>query len=104
VAPSWDLVARVALQARQILRDLDKVFRSLPRLPGGGVDKVSGPTCRSAGLLASRVHFTGTFETLVGGDPWVPMSLSQCLVNNASMVLGLSSCIAYECAPQFVLR
>jgi hypothetical protein len=28
----------------------------------------------------------------------------QCLVNNASMVLGLSSCVAYECAPQFVLR
>jgi hypothetical protein len=35
----------------------------------GVVDKVSGPTCRSAGLLAGRVHLTGTSETLVGGDP-----------------------------------
>jgi hypothetical protein len=38
------------------------------------VDKVPGPTCRSAGLLAGRVHLTGTSGTLVGGDPWVPMS------------------------------
>jgi hypothetical protein len=41
----------------------------------GIVDKVSGPTCRSAGLLAGQVHLIGTFVTLVGGDPWVPMSL-----------------------------
>jgi hypothetical protein len=40
------------------------------------VDKVFGPTCRSAGLLAGRVHLTGTSGTLVGGDPWVPMSLN----------------------------
>jgi hypothetical protein len=39
------------------------------------MDKVSGPTCRSAGLLAGQVHLTGTSGTLVGGDPWVPMSL-----------------------------
>jgi hypothetical protein len=38
------------------------------------VDKVSGSTCRSAGLLAGRVHSTGTSGTLVGGDPWVPIS------------------------------
>jgi hypothetical protein len=38
------------------------------------MDKVSGPTCRLAGLLAGRVHLTGTSRTLVGGDPWVPMS------------------------------
>jgi hypothetical protein len=39
------------------------------------VGKVFGPTCRSAGLLAGRVHLTGTFGTLVGGDLCVPMSL-----------------------------
>jgi hypothetical protein len=38
-------------------------------------DKVFGATCRLAGLLAGWVHLTGTFGTLVGGDPWVPMSL-----------------------------
>jgi hypothetical protein len=55
------------------------LLRSVQGRPGsskvdGIVDKVSGPTCRSAGLLAGRVHLTGTSETLVGGDPWVPMS------------------------------
>jgi hypothetical protein len=40
----------------------------------GVADKASGPTCRSAGLLAGRVHLTGTFGTLVGGDPWVATS------------------------------
>jgi hypothetical protein len=39
------------------------------------MDKVSRPTCRSAGLLAGRVLLAGTSGTLVGGDPWVPMSL-----------------------------
>jgi hypothetical protein len=38
------------------------------------MDKVSRPTCRSVGLLAGRVHLIGTSRTLVGGDPWVPMS------------------------------
>jgi hypothetical protein len=38
------------------------------------VDKVSGPTGRSAGLLAGQVYLTRTSRTLVGGDPWVPMS------------------------------
>jgi hypothetical protein len=37
----------------------------------------SGSTCRSVGHLASRVHSSGTSETLVGRDPWVPMSLTQ---------------------------
>jgi hypothetical protein len=41
----------------------------------GIVGKVSGSTCRSAGLLAGRVHLIGTSWTLVRGDPWVPMSL-----------------------------
>jgi hypothetical protein len=40
------------------------------------VDKVSRPTCTSAGLLAGRVHLAETSGTLVGGDPWVPMSLN----------------------------
>jgi hypothetical protein len=43
----------------------------------GVVDKVFGPTCRSAGLLADRVHLIGTSGTLVDGDPWVPMSLTR---------------------------
>jgi hypothetical protein len=38
------------------------------------VDKVSGPTCRLGGLLEGRVHLSGTSGTLVGGDPWVPIS------------------------------
>jgi hypothetical protein len=32
-------------------------------------------TNRSAGLLVGRARLSGTVETLVGGDPWVPMSL-----------------------------
>jgi hypothetical protein len=44
----------------------------------GVVDKIFGPTCRSAGLLTGQVHLTGTSSTLVGGDPWVPMSLFTC--------------------------
>jgi hypothetical protein len=39
------------------------------------VYKVVGPSCRSAGLLVGRVHLIGTSGTLVGGDPWVPMSV-----------------------------
>jgi hypothetical protein len=66
---------KLAPQARHVFRSLDKVVRSLPR-SSGIVDKVSGPTCRSARLLAGRVHLTGTSGTLVGGDPWVPMSLT----------------------------
>jgi hypothetical protein len=33
-----------------------------------------GPTVRSAGLLVGRTHLSGTAVSLVGGDPWVPMS------------------------------
>jgi hypothetical protein len=58
---SHDLGKSIAPQARRIPRDLDKVF---------------GTTCRSTGLLAGRVYLTGTSGTLVGGDPWVPMSLT----------------------------
>jgi hypothetical protein len=36
---------------------------------------------------------------------WVTIArVGQCLVNNTSMVLGPSSCVAYERAPRFVLR
>jgi hypothetical protein len=41
----------------------------------GVVDNVSKPTCRSVGLLTGRVHLTGTSRTLVGGGPWILMSL-----------------------------
>jgi hypothetical protein len=34
-----------------------------------------GSTDRSAGLLVGRARLSGTAETLVGGDPWVPMSV-----------------------------
>jgi hypothetical protein len=34
----------------------------------------AGPMDRSAGLLVGRARLSGTAETLVGGDPWVPMS------------------------------
>jgi hypothetical protein len=35
-----------------------------------------GPTDRSADLLECRARLSGTAETLVGGDPGVPMSLT----------------------------
>jgi hypothetical protein len=35
-----------------------------------------GPHVRSADLLVGRACLSGTAETLIGGDPWVPMSLS----------------------------
>jgi hypothetical protein len=34
----------------------------------------AGSTDRSAGLLVCRSRLSGTAETLVGGDPWLPMS------------------------------
>jgi hypothetical protein len=34
------------------------------------------PMDRLAGLLVGRARLSGTAETLVGGDPWVPMSLT----------------------------
>jgi hypothetical protein len=35
-----------------------------------------GPTDRSVGLLVGRARLSGMAETLVGGDPGVPMSLT----------------------------
>jgi hypothetical protein len=34
----------------------------------------AGSTNRSASLLVDRARLSGTAETLVGGDPWVPVS------------------------------
>jgi hypothetical protein len=34
----------------------------------------AGSTDRSAGLLVGQARLSGKAETLVGGDPWVPMS------------------------------
>jgi hypothetical protein len=34
----------------------------------------AGSTDSSADLLVGRACLSGTAETLVGGDPWVPMS------------------------------
>jgi hypothetical protein len=66
---------KLAPQAQQVYRNLDQVVQG--RLI---VDKVYGPTCSSAGLLAGRAHLIGTSGTLVGGDPWVPMSLTKLLL------------------------
>jgi hypothetical protein len=67
------------------------------------VDQVSGPTCRSAGLLSGRVHLTGTSETLVGGDPWVPMSIRRSLamvrVVIASVDVVSRLAVALVCIP-----
>jgi hypothetical protein len=35
----------------------------------------AGSTDRLVGLLVGRARLSGTAKTLVGGDPWVPMSL-----------------------------
>jgi hypothetical protein len=70
-APCHDVGESLAPQALRAFRDLDKVVWGL-RV----VDKVSESTCRSMGLLTDQVHLTETSRTLVGGDPWVPMSLS----------------------------
>jgi hypothetical protein len=37
----------------------------------------AGSTDRSAGLLVGQTHLSGTAETLVGRDMWVPMSHSK---------------------------
>jgi hypothetical protein len=48
-APCRDLGEKLALQARQVFRDLDKVARDLPRSPGLWI--------RSLGPLADRWGF-----------------------------------------------
>jgi hypothetical protein len=39
----------------------------------------AGPMDRSVGLLVGRACLSGMAETLVGGDPWVPMSHTSTL-------------------------
>jgi hypothetical protein len=62
----------------------------------GIVDKVFGPTCRSVGLLAGRVHLTWTSRTLVGGDSWVPMSLTKEPRASSTRVLTVKICITFR--------
>jgi hypothetical protein len=55
----------------------------------------AGPTDRLAGLLVGRARLSGTAETLVGGNPGVPMPLSRdrkaCVEAKRSAVVGHSS-------------
>jgi hypothetical protein len=53
----------------------------------GILDKVSGPTRRSAGLLTGWVHLVGTSRTLVAGDLWVPVDGK----NSFNVSIGLAS-------------
>jgi hypothetical protein len=64
----------LAPQAWQVFRSLDEVVQGLTRSLGLWIMSL-GPLDRSAALLAGWVHLTGTSGTLVGGDPWVPMSI-----------------------------
>jgi hypothetical protein len=52
------------------------LYSKLSSCPWAHMSGRAGPTDRSAGLLAGQAYLSGTTETLVGGDPWVPMSLS----------------------------
>jgi hypothetical protein len=65
------------------------------------------------GLLAGQVHMTGTSGTLVGGDPWVPMSLNQvldstagcetlCFLDAYSGYHQIAMCIADQLATSFI--
>jgi hypothetical protein len=50
------------------------LYSKLSSCPLAHTSGRAGPTDRSAGLLVGRFCLSGTAETLVGGDPWVPMS------------------------------
>jgi hypothetical protein len=50
------------------------LYSKLSSCPWAHMSGRGGPTDRSVSLLLGRVHLTGTSGTLVGGDPWVPMS------------------------------
>jgi hypothetical protein len=43
--------------------------------PWAQISGRGGPTDRSAGLLDGQARLSGTAESLVGGEPGVPMSL-----------------------------
>jgi hypothetical protein len=53
-----------------------KVFRRSCGLPTRSV----GPTNRSTSLLIGWTHLSRTAVSLVGGDPWVPMSHTDLFV------------------------
>jgi hypothetical protein len=50
------------------------LYTKLSSYPWAHISGRVGSTDRSAGLLVGRARLSGTTETLVGGDPWVPMS------------------------------
>jgi hypothetical protein len=50
------------------------LYSKLSSCPWAHMSGRAGPMDRSAGLLVGRARLSGTAETLVGGDPWVPMS------------------------------
>jgi hypothetical protein len=52
------------------------VYFKLSSCPWAHMSGRAGPTDRTAGLLVGQACQSGTAETLVGGDPWVPMSVS----------------------------
>jgi hypothetical protein len=62
---------------RESLSELDYLvlYSKLSSCPWAHMSGRGGPTDRSASLLVGRAGLLGTNETLVGGDPWVPMSL-----------------------------
>jgi hypothetical protein len=62
------------------------LYSKLSSCPWAHMSGRAGPTNRSAGLLVGRTRLSGTTETVVGGDPWVPMSLSR--GNNCGAPLG----------------
>jgi hypothetical protein len=62
---------------RESLSKLDCLilYSKLSSCPWAHMSGREGPTNRSVGLLVGRARLSRTAETLVGGDPWVPMSL-----------------------------
>jgi hypothetical protein len=51
------------------------LYSTLSSCPWDHMSGRVGPMDRSAGLLVGRARLSGTAETLVGGDLWVPMSV-----------------------------
>jgi hypothetical protein len=51
------------------------LYSKLSSCPWAHMSGRAGSTNRSVGLLVGRALLSGMTETLVSGDPWVPMSL-----------------------------
>jgi hypothetical protein len=64
---------------RESLFELDclVLYSKLSSCPRAHMSGRGGPTDRSASLLVGRTRLSGTVETLVGGDPCVPISLRR---------------------------